>query len=61
MIKNILFDLGGVIEKVNPCNVVKELAQLGVPEADKIFTIKRQSMLIDQFDTGKIGANEFNI
>lgn len=57
--RNILFDLGGVIEKISPVAVAEEFKKLGMQEPGKFFSISGQSRLCEDFELGKIDSNFF--
>ncbi len=58
-IKNIIFDLGGVILNLDFSRTIKAFAELGVPGLNDIFIPPEQSPLFDQFDKGLISEQEF--
>ena len=58
-INNIIFDLGGVIEKIDPKKVTEKFKQLGVCHAEKFFSLYRQSEMCSNFETGHISSSEF--
>ena len=57
--KAIIFDLGGVIEKINPDCTTAHFAKLGVKQPERIFSIIKQDNLVDQLETGHVGEIEF--
>lgn len=59
MIRNIIFDLGGVIFDIRYQNVPEAYAQLGFPDFDKIYTQAAQTGPIDLFEEGNIPVPEF--
>ena len=59
MIKNILFDLGGVLYDIRYQNVPEAFARLGFTDFDTHFTQAAQSGPIDLFEEGKISVPEF--
>lgn len=58
-VKNIIFDLGGVILNIDYHLTVSEFEKLGVDNFDEIFSQFKQSTLSDDFETGKISEKEF--
>ena len=58
-IKNIIFDLGGVILDINYQATVDAFAQLGISNFSKLYSQKSQQKLFDQFETGRISSDEF--
>lgn len=59
MYQAIIFDLGGVIEKINPEAVIKQFTALGMKNADSFFSLFKQSDICTAFELGKISENEF--
>ena len=59
MIKNIIFDLGGVIIDLDYYRTLQAFSNLGALEFDKVFTLSKQDHILDQYDTGKISSAEF--
>lgn len=59
MIKNLLFDLGGVLYDIRYQNVPEAFARLGFHDFDTHFTQAAQSGPIDLFEEGKITVPEF--
>ena len=59
MIKNIIFDLGGVIFDIRYENVPEAFARLGVTDFDKLYTQQAQSDAIDLFEEGKMSVPDF--
>lgn len=56
---NIIFDLGGVIEKIDPKGVIAEFKKIGVRHAEDFFSLYRQSEMCSNFETGHISSKEF--
>jgi glucose-1-phosphatase len=61
MIKNIIFDLGGVILNIDFPKAVEEFRKLGVADIDKIYTGYIQSSFFDSYDKGLISDPDFII
>lgn len=59
MIKNIIFDLGGVIFDLDYQRMSQAFNDLGALEFDKVFTLSKQDHILDRYDTGKISSAEF--
>jgi putative hydrolase of the HAD superfamily len=59
MIRNIIFDLGGVIINLDMQATAKAFRALGMADFDRHFTQAKQSGLFDEFDRGKISPQEF--
>lgn len=58
-IKNIIFDLGGVILNIDYQLTINEFKKLGITHFEEIFSQFKQSTLSDDFETGKISEKEF--
>lgn len=58
-IKNIIFDLGGVIMDVDYQKTIDEFKKLGIKNVESKYTQARQVPDFDQLDTGKISPGEF--
>lgn len=58
-IKNIIFDLGGVILNINYHLTSKAFKELGIKDFDTIYSQAKQNNLFNQLETGKISPNDF--
>jgi putative hydrolase of the HAD superfamily len=58
-IKNIIFDLGGVLLNIDFAITQKAFAELGMENAEEKFGKHMQLGFFDQLDRGEIGDNEF--
>ena len=58
-IKNIIFDLGGVILNLDYSKTVKEFNKLGVFNFEKLYSKKKQSKVFDDFEKGRFSAEKF--
>jgi HAD superfamily hydrolase (TIGR01509 family) len=58
-IKNIIFDFGGVILNIDYKLTAEAFVQLGLENFNQIYTQLSQTDLFDEFETGKISADEF--
>jgi len=58
-VKNIIFDLGGVILNIDYNLTVDAFKNLGVSNFDALYSQAKQSELFDLMETGKISNNEF--
>jgi glucose-1-phosphatase len=58
-IKNIIFDLGGVILDIDYKKTLDEFKNLGFENIESIFTQPSQVELFNKFDCGLISAQEF--
>lgn len=59
MIKNIIFDLGGVILNIDFMKTMEAFRKLGISNIDEIYTGYHQSNFFDSYDKGKISDREF--
>lgn len=59
MIKNIIFDFGGVIMTISQNGGVERFRQLGVADADKQLDPYTQTGIFGDLEEGKIDAEEF--
>lgn len=59
MIKNILFDLGGVLYHIDYSLTKKAFESLGVDNFDAHFSQKQQSEVFDRLETGKLSPSAF--
>lgn len=58
-IKNIIFDLGGVILNIDYKKTIVQLNQLSNGRVDKIYSQEKQSEILDLYETGKITSSQF--
>ena len=58
-IRNIIFDLGGVLLNIDYQATIKAFKELGVADFDRVYTQARQSHVFDDFDKGRISPEEF--
>ncbi len=58
-IKNLIFDLGGVILDIDPERTLNAFRDLGIKNIDSLYTLKKQSGIFDEFDTGKTDLDTF--
>ena len=58
-IKNIIFDLGGVLLNLDYDKTEKEFEKLGVKDFNSIYNQFGQSNLFDDYETGKISSQKF--
>lgn len=59
MIRNIIFDLGGVIINLDMPATARAFRALGMTDFDLHYTQAKQSGLFDAFDKGKISPQDF--
>jgi len=58
-IKNIIFDLGGVLLNIDYSKTSGAFKKLGVANFDEMYSQAKQTTLFDDFETGKISAGDF--
>ncbi|MBK6820239.1 MAG: hypothetical protein IPG85_11875 [Bacteroidetes bacterium] len=58
-IKNIIFDLGGVILNIDYMLSQKAFKDLGLPDFDEMYSKLKQNDLFDNLETGRITADNF--
>ena len=58
-IKNIIFDLGGVIYAIDYLATIRAFKDLGIKNFEQIYAKAGQSDLFDDLETGKISKVEF--
>ena len=58
-VKNIIFDLGGVLLNIDYQAPIREFAKLGIPDFHALYSKANQSALFDDFEMGKISPAEF--
>ncbi len=58
-IKNIMFDLGGVIMTIDQPSAVRRFREIGLDDADKILDPYTQSGIFGDLEEGKITADDF--
>lgn len=59
VIDTVLFDLGGLIEHVNPSLVVNAFKQLGMKNPQHFFTLSGQSTICNELEIGKASKQAF--
>ena len=59
MVKNIIFDFGGVIVHLDPSEAVRRFESLGISDASRQLDIFGQTGIFGAVETGEISAHEF--
>ncbi|MBP5650700.1 MAG: HAD-IA family hydrolase [Bacteroidales bacterium] len=59
MIKNIIFDLGGVIYNIRYENIAEAFARMGAENLISLYSKAQQTDFIDKFEEGLISTTEF--
>ena len=58
-IKNIIFDLGGVILDINYQATIDAFVKMGIKDFSNLYSQKEQKQIFDDFEIGKITSNQF--
>ena len=58
-IKNIIFDLGGVLLQLNMQATAEAFKRIGFADVDDVYSQKKQVELFNQFDKGQITPDDF--
>ena len=59
MIKNIIFDFGGVLLPIEISKTALEFERLGLSDFENIYSMKKQVRFFDDFEKGNIPASAF--
>ena len=59
VIKNIVFDLGGVIMTLDPAEALRRFKALGLSDAERYLDAYTQSGIFGNLEEGKITAEDF--
>lgn len=59
MIKNIVFDFGGVLLDLRPDRCIAAFTKLGIPEMSSLITFAHQQGVLDEIERGVITLDEF--
>jgi epoxide hydrolase-like predicted phosphatase len=58
-IKNIIFDLGGVIINIDYALLIEAFSKIGLPHFEAYFSQKEQKKLFDRYEKGMISSQDF--
>ena len=58
-VKNILFDLGGVLFHIDYKRTIDAFKNLGITDFETLFTQHQQSNLFNNFETGRVSSKSF--
>ncbi|MGM0498199.1 MAG: HAD family hydrolase [Bacteroidota bacterium] len=58
-IKNLIFDLGGVILNIAPEKTVQKMKQLGIENFEQLYSQLKQNETFDLLEKGEISENQF--
>jgi len=59
MIKNIIFDFGGVLLDLRPDRCIEEFKKIGIPEVEQMLNIAHQKGVLDNVERGQYTLAEF--
>lgn len=59
MIKNIVFDFGGVLLDLRPDRCIDEFRKLGIPEIEGLLSVAHQQGVLGQMEEGCLSLTEF--
>jgi len=59
MIKNIIFDFGGVLLDLRPDRCISEFKKIGIPEIENMLSLAHQQGVLDDMEQGKYTLEEF--
>ncbi len=59
MIKNIIFDFGGVLLPIDAGKTAEEFERLGMSNFEELFSLKKQEHFFDDFEKGKTSPQAF--
>lgn len=55
----IIFDFGGVLININYNSTIEAFKRMGIEDFERLYSQANQSNLFNDFETGKIGADQF--
>lgn len=58
-IKNIIFDLGGVLLNIDYHKTINQFKEMGIQNFDELYSQAQQTSIFDDFETGKIAEPIF--
>ena len=59
MIKNIIFDFGGVLLDLRPDRCIEEFRRIGIPEVEQMLSVAHQQGVMGLLEEGRISVREF--
>ena len=59
MIKNIIFDFGGVLYRIRYQNIPEAFEKCGIPRFEEIYSKQHQNDVVDQYEEGLISTEKF--
>ena len=59
MIKNIVFDFGGVLLDLRPDRCISEFKKIGIPEIEQMLSLAHQKGVLDSMERGRLSLEAF--
>ena len=59
MIKNVIFDFGGVLLDLRPDRCIQEFKKIGIPEIEQMLSMAHQQGVLDDMEQGKLTLEQF--
>ena len=59
MIKNIIFDFGGVLLDLRPDRCISEFKKIGIPEIEQMLSLAHQKGVLDDMERGRLSLEAF--
>lgn len=59
MIKNIIFDFGGVLIDLRPDRCIEEFKKIGIPEIEQMLSTSHQQGVLDAMERGQLSLDAF--
>ena len=59
MIKNIVFDFGGVLLDLRPDRCIEEFRKIGIPEVEDMLSVAHQQGVLGDMEEGKLSLSAF--
>ena len=59
MIRNIIFDFGGVLLDLRPDRCIEQFCQIGIPEIRQMLSLAHQQGVLDEMEQGRLTLEQF--
>ncbi len=59
MIKNVIFDFGGVLLDLRPDRCIQEFKKIGIPEIEQMLSMAHQQGVLDAMERGQLSLEQF--
>ena len=59
MIRNIIFDFGGVLLDLRPDRCIEEFKKIGIPEIEQMLSMAHQQGVLDEMERGQLSLQQF--